>query len=250
LTGTKTIDDAVIEECQDTQLRILEQDLRVACFALPYREDIDPEFSAGLNPLMWSHYADRNEDSEYGGQGSAIIINLEKLLECFREANIKILIAKRVSYHIPGTEELRTKMSIRPVQGRNEILESMLSGINERWFRKSIEWEHEAEYRILVDNNGQEDLYININPAITGLMLHNKHTADGVSSYTHDTHEFLKRKPDLVMRCFYNPMYSDFEVNKGKDKLTQPYFMSSKYSIPEIPTIMEKKELIPTSCTE
>lgn len=240
-TEKESINDTVIKECQNIQLRILERDLRVACFALPYRKDIDPKFSAGLNPLMWSHYADRKEDPEYGGQGSAILINLEKLLKCFIESNIKILIAKNVSYHMPGSEELRAEISIYPVQDRNQILESMLSGINDRWFRKSIEWEHEAEYRILVDYNGKEDLYININPAITGLMLHNKHTANGVSSYTPGTHEFLERKSDLLMRCFYNPVYSDFEVDKGKNRLTQPYFRSSKYSIPEVLTIMKEE---------
>ena len=110
-------------------------------------------------PAMWGHYAEK-------GNGACIIFDKVKLMELFKSQNFfynKVIYKKEFSSAIIRNKKVNK--ATRPFSKR-EILSI--------FYKKTIEWAYEQEYRVLVYSPDKEERFkLYLEDSIVAVVLHN-----------------------------------------------------------------------------
>jgi hypothetical protein len=131
----------------------------------------------GFNkPTLWSHYADNHK-------GLCLIFDRDKLLESLNnnfgsKKEYNVYKDNHVSYQ--SLENHIEKMGIRYKDilnyGLPKVLDDFIEcNLSNLLFTKTLDWEVENEFRILVcDNSNEKYLYLPINDSLCGIVMGTK----------------------------------------------------------------------------
>ena len=163
---------------------------KIACFcgSTLYPCDVN---EVGNNDFLWTYYASAKTGAN---SGCAILFDKDLLLKSIVDSNYSIIFSDQIKY--VETSKLNSI-------GRIDFIEAIS--------KKDIKWEKESEYRIVVQTESSDEIFIDISDSINGLVLPAKEI-DGLSD---KFKKFLKTVigNDKIHRRYYDASIFMFKTN-------------------------------------
>ena len=162
--------DAEYMAINDQINRIIGENCKVAAFCCdtnwPYQ---NIEFRGYMHPRMWAQYSENHS-------GVCIVFNRTRIEEAFNGlSSIGSIFSGEMSYYKRPSRNA-TRADYRVINEQELSPESLIQHINkyyrELFFQKNIDWQDEAEYRLLLLQKGTtESVYINLKETVAAVII-------------------------------------------------------------------------------
>jgi hypothetical protein len=157
-----------INRFKDNVNTIIKRQYRICSFCIDYEGSADNKYVPYMNKgfsrsRMWSQYGEDHK-------GVCLIFNREKMIETITK-NYKDVFAQEIFYNDDLSESFDATKITGEVLEKSEPIEWVNKHIAKYLFLKFEDYKNEHEYRIAVHYAQNEDLFIDFNDEIEGVIL-------------------------------------------------------------------------------